>query len=110
MGKRFARPNGKELEREHILLSNREEEVAEMYFGRNMTAEDIAEQLGIGETTVYNYKNRAEEKIERQSKHLIQMVRNQARIGNSEKLSTVAQEAEALSLENGLGSFNQTNR
>jgi DNA-binding CsgD family transcriptional regulator len=105
MGKRFARPNTEELEREHIILSNREEEVAEMYFGRSMTAEDIAEQLGIGETTVYNYKNRAEEKIERQSENLMKMMRNQARIGNSEKLSTVAQEAEALSLEYGLGEF-----
>jgi DNA-binding CsgD family transcriptional regulator len=105
MGKRFARPNTEELEREHIILSNREEEVAEMYFGRSMTAEDIAEQLGIGETTVYNYKNRAKEKIERQSEHLMQMVRNQARIGNSEKLSKVQKEAEALSLEYGLGEF-----
>jgi DNA-binding CsgD family transcriptional regulator len=104
MGKRFARPDGEELEREHIILSDREEEVAEMYFGRSMTAEEIAEQLGIGETTVYNYKNRAEEKIERQSENLMQMVRNQARLGNSE-LCTVAQEAEALSLEYGLGEF-----
>ncbi|NMJ76770.1 hypothetical protein GLU01_01750 [Nanohaloarchaea archaeon] len=105
MGKRFARPDGEELEREHIILSDREEEVAEMYFGRSMTAEEIAEQLGLGETTVYNYKNRAEEKIERQSENLMQMVRNQARLGNSEKLCTVAQEAEALSLEYGLGEF-----
>lgn len=105
MGEQFANPDSGELEREHVILSKRERQVAEKYFGQGMTAEEVGEALGIGESTVYNYKNRAEEKITRQKEHLVEMIRNQARIGNKTKLSNIADEAEALSLEYGLGDF-----
>jgi|APHM01.1.fsa_nt_gi Bacterial regulatory proteins, luxR family. len=104
MGRR-AEPKPEQLERTHIVLSEQEKTVAKRYFGQDMSASDVADTMDIGETTVYNYKNRAEEKIENQQDEIIKMVRQQAYLGNRETLEDIKHELDAVSDEYGLDGF-----
>lgn len=86
---RFANPDPRDLEHDRPLLSRQERNVVT----NNGTYEEIAEDLGISETTVGTYRTRANKKLEAQVDMIKIMLEQQYQDDRRGNLEDIAEQS-----------------
>lgn len=88
---RVADPDPPDLKHDRVLLSNQEAKVVRRTQTKSYAT--VAEELGISESTVGTYRNRATDKLEEQVKVARRIVRQQQADQQEENLVAIAEEA-----------------
>lgn len=88
---RVAEPSASDLEHDRFLLSNREAEVVRRT--RTKSYATVADELGISESTVGTYRNRATERLDEQVEVIGRMLRQQQDDQREENIREIAREA-----------------
>jgi DNA-binding CsgD family transcriptional regulator len=88
---RVADPDPLDLKHDRVLLSNQEAEVVRRTQTKSYAT--VAEELGISQSTVGTYRNRATDKLDEQVKVARRMLRQQQADQREENIVAIAREA-----------------